>query len=82
MTDARHNCHKNSFHTDHLIRDLIQESEDLTPVAVNGKRIEIDKSIGGDLKYLNQLMRIAGFGCLYSWLWCHCSSSERFDMKQ
>ena len=75
-------CHEDSASLKKALRDLIQEFEDLTSVTVNGERIEIDKYLGGDLKYLNQIMGIAGFGSSYSCLWCHCSSSERFDMKR
>ena len=64
------------------IHDLIEEFENLNTIFVDGKEILIEKYLGGDLKFLNQIIGISSFSGKYSCLWCNCSSSERFDMSK
>ena len=64
------------------LHDLILEFENLSSIVVNGQEIQIEKYLGGDLKFLNQMMGIAGFASKYSCLWCRCSKEERFDMSK
>ncbi|KAJ8032711.1 hypothetical protein HOLleu_26319 [Holothuria leucospilota] len=64
------------------VRDLIQEFDTLSCVIIYGKEVKIDKYLGGDLKYLNQIVGIAGFASKFLCLWCHCGSDERFDMSK
>ena len=47
------------------LHDLILEFENLSSVVVNTREIQIEKYLGGDLKFLNQMMGIAGFDCKY-----------------
>ena len=61
---------------------LIEEFDDLTSVVINGQVIQVEKYLGGDLKFLNQIMGIMSFSALYSCLWCKCDSELRFDMSK
>ncbi|XP_071810826.1 uncharacterized protein [Apostichopus japonicus] len=75
-------CKEDNVSLKSAIHDLIQEFDTLSCVTINGKEIKIDKYLGGDLKYLNQILGIAGFASNFSCLWCHCRRDDRFDMSK
>ena len=58
---------------------LIGEFNDLDHIQVNDKKIKVEKFIGGDLKFLNQVTGIGGFASTYSCLWCKCAKNDRSD---
>lgn len=43
------------------LKNLIEESNLLTSVEINGQVIQVEKFLGGDLKFLNQVTGIGGF---------------------
>ena len=61
---------------------MIEEYENLTSVDINGRTILLEKYLGGDLKFINQIMGIGGFSSTYSCAWCKCLIGERFDMNK
>ncbi|XP_038068362.1 uncharacterized protein LOC119737819 [Patiria miniata] len=75
-------CREDNTSLKSALCELITEFETLTCVTVNGQDIEVEKYLGGDLKYLNQIMGIAGFASKHSCLWCKCSKEQRHDMKK
>ena len=64
------------------LKNLIDEFNSLTSVEINGETIEIEKYVGGDLKFLNQVTGIAGFGADFSCLWCKCHKLDRADIEK
>ncbi len=64
------------------LSSLIEEFEALSSVEVNGRQISIEKFIGGDLKFLNQVTGIGGFASTYSCVWCKCPKDLRYDMTK
>ena len=75
-------CPENNKSLKVALADLIEEFEGLTSVDVNGRSIAIEKYLGGDLKFLNQIMGIGGFASTFSCVWCKCPKGERFDMSK
>ena len=49
---------------------------------ISGQKVTIDKYLGGDLKFLNQMLGISGFASTFSCLWCHCPKDERYDVSK
>lgn len=64
------------------LKEIIQEVNGLKYIDVMGKNIRIELFLGGDLKFLNLVNGIDGFGSHYSCLWCKCPSKERHDTKK
>ena len=64
------------------LKILIQEFNALNSVVINGREIRIEKFLGGDLKFLNQVTGIGGFAGLFSCLWCKCPKLDRSDMTK
>lgn len=64
------------------LSSLIEEIENLEFVMIAGQKITIDKYLGGDLKFLNQVVGIGGFASKFTCLWCRCSKEDRFDMQK
>ena len=65
-----------------VLNGLIEEFEELSSITLNGQVVEVQKYLGGDLKFLNQIMSIAGFSALYSCLWCKCHKDDKYDMQK
>ena len=61
------------------LSELINEFNNLEQFEVDGRVIIVDKFLGGDLKFLNQVTGIGGFASTYSCLWCKCPRNDRSD---
>ena len=64
------------------LKELIDEFNSIDSVTVGEKVIRIDKFLGGDLKFLNQVTGIGGFASIFSCLWCKCPKTDRADMSK
>ena len=64
------------------LNGLIEEIDSLNEVIIAGETIKVEKYLGGDLKFLNQVTGMGGFASMYSFLWCKCPKDSRFDVKQ
>ena len=65
-----------------VLNGLVEEFNNLSEVIVDGNIVHVDKYLGGDLKFLNQVTGIASFAATHSCLWCKCPKDLRFDMSQ
>nr|XP_054750436.1 LOW QUALITY PROTEIN: uncharacterized protein LOC129256207 [Lytechinus pictus] len=64
------------------LSDLIEEFDGLSEITIDGKIVSVEKYLGGDLKFLNQVTGIASFASKYSCLWCKCPKESRYDMTK
>lgn len=64
------------------LKELIREINELDTVLAAGEHIKVQLFLGGDLKFLNQMMGIEGFSSKHSCLWCHCPSELRWDFQK
>ena len=62
--------------------DLFEEFINLDTIEVNGKTIHVEKFLGGDLKFLNQVMGIDSFNSEHCCLWCKSDKKTRHDMTK
>ena len=65
-----------------VLKELINEFNILDTVTVGEKVIEIEKFLGGDLNFVNQVTGIGGFASTFSCLWCKCPKQDRADMSK
>lgn len=64
------------------LKELIDEFNNLDQVVVDEKIVKVEKYLGGDLKFLNQVTGIGGFASIFSCLWCKCPKSDRSDVTK
>ena len=69
-------------HLKDALPELVSEIRDTKSVVVAEKEYALTFYLGGDLKFLNQVMGIDSFGCKYPCLWCKCPSELRWDTTQ
>ncbi|KAJ8019298.1 hypothetical protein HOLleu_42179 [Holothuria leucospilota] len=61
---------------------LITEINDTDKVFVLDESVKVQLYLGGDLKFLNQIMGIEGFSAKHCCLWCICPSELRWDFQK
>ena len=64
------------------LSELISEICETKSVVVADTEYTPELFLGGDLKFLNQVMGIDSFGSKYSCLWCKCPSELRWDTSK
>ena len=64
------------------MKELIDEFNSLDQIVLENKTITIEKFLGGDLKFLNQVTGIGGFASTFSCLWCKCPKLDRSDVSK
>ena len=75
-------CDESNLSIKSGLHSLIEEINNLEHVMISGQKVTIDKYLGGDLKFLNQMLGISGFASTFSCLWCHCPKDERYDVSK
>lgn len=58
---------------------IIQEVNNLDEILLGNESYSVEFYLGGDLKFLNLVLGIDGFGATYSCLWCKCPAKQRYD---
>ena len=62
--------------------ELISKICETKSVVVADTEYTLELFLGGDLKFLDQVMGIDSFGSKYSCLWCKCPSELRWDTSK
>ncbi|XP_033095868.1 uncharacterized protein LOC117100328 [Anneissia japonica] len=75
-------CPETNFYLKSTLSEMFEEFDNLESIDINNRTIQVEKFLGGDLKFLNQITGIGGFSSTYSCLWCKCPKDLRYDMTK